>query len=261
MLRYLFESSSAIPGRTMKPLDWSYELHVIGTRPKTLSLLDFAELAKRLADLLGSAEKVHFGALRPGSARILAKVDEEARTDVTVQLLSARILGQSSPKVIRIDEYLCARGWHGEVRNREGGVVLSFPGALGAKEPEVERTVRQMDTLVGQVIKIGGRDESVPMTLETSDGCYFDANIRGRDLAKRLAPHLFGTEIRIVGLATWKRDIKGEWSCIGMIVNDFESIDITPLPELFDSLRELPGNNWNEIDDPIGEWKKLRDDK
>ena len=244
----------------MKPLDWSYELHVIGTRPKALPLLDFGELVKRFADLLGNAEKVHFGALRSGSARILAKVDEEARTDVTVQLLSARMQGQSSAKVVRMDEYLCARGWHGEVRNREGNVVLSFPGALGAKEPEEERTVQQMDTLVGQVIKIGGRDESVPMTLETSDGYYVDVNVRGRDLAKRLAPHLFGKEIRIIGLATWKRDAEGEWSCTGMLVNDFEVPDSTPLPELFDSLRELPGNNWNEMDDPIGEWKNLRGD-
>jgi hypothetical protein len=244
----------------MKPLDWSYELHVIGTRPKALPLHDFGELVKRFADLLGNAEKVHFGALRPGSARILAKVDEEAHTDVKVQLVSARMQGKSSAKVVRMDEYLCARGWHGEVRNREGNVVLSFPGALGAKQPEEERTVQQIDTLVGQVIKIGGRDESVPMTLETSDGSYVDVNVRGRDLAKRLAPHLFGKEIRIIGLATWKRNAEGEWSCTGMLVDDFEEPDGTPLSELFDSLRELPGNEWNAMDDPIGAWKKLRGD-
>ena len=242
----------------MKPLDWSYELHVFGTRPKALPLHDFGELVKRFADLLGSAEKVHFGALRPGSARILAKVDEEAHTDVKVQLVSARLQGQSSAKVVRMDEYLCARGWHGEVRSREGNIVLSFPGALGAKEPEDERSVQQMDNLVGQVIKIGGRDESVPMTLETSDGSYVDVNVRGRDLAKRLALHLFGKEIRIIGLATWKRDAEGEWSCAGMLVDQFEEPDGTPLSELFDSLRELPGNNWNAMDDPIEAWKKLR---
>lgn len=244
----------------MKPLDWSYELHVFGTRPKVLPLNDFGELVKKFADLLGNAEKVHFEALRQGSARILAKVDDEAQTDVKVQLAGVRLQGNVSTKVIRMNEYLCARGWHGEVRSREGNVVLSFPGALGAKEPEEERTVQQMDTIVGQVIKIGGRDESVPMTLETSDGSYVEVNVRGRDLAKRLAPHLFGKEVRILGLATWKRDAEGEWSCTGMLVDQFEELDEAPLSELFDSLRELPGNEWHEIDDPIGAWKKLRGD-
>lgn len=70
----------------MKPLDWQYELHVLGTSKKTLSLDDFADLAKRFADLLGEHERVHFGALKDGSARILAKVDQSARQDVFVQL-------------------------------------------------------------------------------------------------------------------------------------------------------------------------------
>jgi hypothetical protein len=244
----------------MKPLDWSYELHVFGTRPKALALHDFGELVKRFADLLGNAEKIHFGALRPGSARILVKVDEEAFTDVKVQLVTARMQGESSTKVVRMDEYLSAHGWHGEVRNREGSVVLSFPGKLNATEPQEQRTVQQIDTLVGQVIKIGGRDESVPMTLETSDGTYIDVNVRGRDLAKKLAPYLFGKDIRIRGLATWKRDVDGEWSCSGMLVDHFEDLDNTSLTELFGSLRELDGNGWNALDDPIEDWKKLRGD-
>ncbi|MBV8380579.1 MAG: hypothetical protein JO369_07455 [Paucibacter sp.] len=66
----------------MRPLDWSYELHVIGTTPKTLPLQDFGELVKRFADLLGSPGAVHFGALRPGSACLRVKVEQEARTDV-----------------------------------------------------------------------------------------------------------------------------------------------------------------------------------
>lgn len=244
----------------MKPLNWSYELHVFGTRPKTLSLHDFSELARRFADLLGNADKVHFGALRPGSARILAKVDEEAHMDVKVQLMAVRAQGESSAKVLRMDEYLSGRGWHGEVRNREGSLVLSFPGALNAKAPEKERTVQQMDSLVGQVIKIGGRDETVPMTLETSEGAYVEVTVRGRDLAKRLAQHLFGKEIRVSGLATWRRDLDGAWSCSGMLVEHFEEPDGTPLSDLFELLRDVPGNDWNAMDDPIGEWKKLRGD-
>lgn len=243
----------------MKPLDWTYELHVFGTRPKSLPLSDFGELVKRFADLLGSSEHIHFKALRDGSARFLVKVEEEARTDVIVHLTSAK-LGEEggSKKVTRIDEYLAARGWHGELRNRDGGVVISFPGAKDARQPEEERVVQQMDTLIGQVIKIGGRDETVPMTLSTSEGAYIDVTVRGRELAKRLALYLFGKDIRVSGLATWKRDSEGQWSCTGMLVDEFEEPDNTALSSMFDGLRELPGNEWNSMEDPIQEWKKLR---
>lgn len=242
----------------MKPIDWSYELHVFGSKPKSLSLLDFGELAKRFADLLGTPDGVHFGALRPGSVRILARVDEDSRMDVQVQLLEARLKGQTMPKVLRIDEYLRAKGWHGEVRSRDGATVIELPGALAANEPEEERIVQQIDSVVGQVIKIGGRDETVPMTLETPDGSFVDVNIRGRELAKKLAHYLFGKEIRVTGLATWRRDCQGLWECTRVMVDDFTELDGTPVTDLFEQLSNLPDNGWNKLDDPIGEWKKAR---
>lgn len=242
----------------MKPLDWSYELHVLGTRPKTLSLLDFSELAKRFAELLGSSTGVHFGALRPGSARLLVRVDDDAKLDVQVQLIEARTKAQAIPKVARLDDYLRSKGWHGEVRNHDGAVVIAFPGALNAVQPQDERMVQQMDSVVGRVIKIGGRDETVPMTLETPEGSFVDVNIRGREKAKQLARYLFGSEIRVTGLATWKRDGDGQWSCCGVLVDEFVELDGTPVTDLFEQLKGLPDNGWNSLADPIGEWKKSR---
>lgn len=242
----------------MKPLDWSYELHVFGTKPKALPLLDFGELAKRFAELLGSPGAVHFGALRTGSARIQAKVDEPAAVAVQMQLVEARSKGQTMTKVVRIDEYLRAKGWHGEVRNRDGATLLAFPGALNVTAPQEERVVQQVDSVVGKVIKIGGRDETVPMTLETPEGEYIDVTIRGRELAKRLAHYLFGAEIRVHGLATWKRDSDGQWSCTGVLVDAFVELDGTPIVDLLERLSELPGNDWHKVGDPIAEWKKSR---
>jgi len=244
----------------MRSSDWSYELKVFGTAPKVMPLQDVGELAKRFAELLGNVEGVHFAGLRKGSASMRAKVDDHAAADVNVQLTTVRLQEESAPKVIRINDYLRTRGWHGVVRNRDGAVLLTFPGAKGEKAEEELRTVQQMDSVVGTVIKIGGRDETVPMTLETSDGAFLDVTVRGRDLAKRLAQHLFGKDIRVSGLATWKRDAEGQWSCTNMLVGDFEELQETPLSLLFESLRDLPGNGWREFDDPIGEWKKLRGD-
>jgi len=111
------------------------------------------------------------------------------------------------------------------------------------------------------VIKIGGRDETVPLTLRVADGTYVDVTVRGKDLAKRLAPLLFGQEVRVAGLATWRRDGKGEWSCVGMVVDSFEVPDATLPSQMFSTLSELPENGWHSLDDPISEWRKLRGDE
>lgn len=238
----------------MKPLDWQYELHVLGTSKKTLSLDDFADLAKRLADLLGEQEHVHFSALKDGSARILAKVELSARQNVVVQLAKMR-RGDAPAKVTKLNDYLGSKGWRGELKNADGGVLIVFPGTP-PKKPEQVQTIYQTDTLIGQVIKIGGRDNTVPMTLKTPDGAFVDVNVKGRDEARKLAKHLFGADIKVNGNATWIRDEEGQWTCSAMEVLSFEETDSSSLVDLFEVLRRVPGNHWHQLEDPIAEWKK-----
>jgi hypothetical protein len=238
----------------MKPLDWQYELHVLGTSKKMLSLDDFADLAKRLADLLGEQERVHFGALKDGSARILAKVDHSARQDVFVQLAKIR-LGASSAKVTKMNDYLGSKGWRGELKNVEGTVIIAFPGTP-QKQPEQVQTVYQPDSLIGQVIKIGGKDDTVPMTLKTPDGAFIDVNVKGREEARKLAQHLFGADIKVNGNATWIRNEEGQWTCSSMEVLSFEETEGSLLVDLFEDLRRVPNNKWHLLDDPIATWEK-----
>ena len=243
----------------MKPLDWQYELHILGTSKRSLSLDDFADLVKRLADLLGEQEHVHFGALKDGSARILAKVEQSARQDVFVQLAKMR-QGSSPAKITKLNDYLGSKGWRGELKNADGAVIIAFPGSP-KKKPEPVQTVHQVDSLVGQVIKIGGRDDTVPMTLKTSDGAFVDVNVKGREEAKKLAQHLFGADIKVNGNATWTRDEDGQWTCSAMEVLSFEETDSTSLVDLFEAMRRVPNNHWHQLEDPIAEWeKKYRED-
>ena len=243
----------------MKADDWTYDLHVIGTKPRHLPLEDVGELAKRLSELLGSPEQLRFARLKTGSASILARVLPPAKEAVQLNLLRARQVdsGTALSKVARIDEYLAARGWHGELRNRQGRVLLVFPGATLAEPTQEVRAVHQLDSIIGKVIKIGGRDETVPMQLQSLDGRYVDVTVKGRDLAMQLGSLLF-QEVRVSGLATWERDVEGEWSCSTMIVTDFDKPSAKPLSELFDELGELPGNEWNTMERPEAEWLKIR---
>jgi hypothetical protein len=242
----------------MKADDWTYNLHVIGTRPRHMPLEDVGELAKRLSDLLGCGEHLRFARLKTGSASILARVLPPAVEAVQINVLHAKQGNNgSASKLARIDEYLAARGWHGELRNRQGRVLLVFPGAEHAKPAQEVRTVHQADSIIGKVIKIGGRDETVPMQLQATDGRYLDVTVKGRELAMQLGSLLF-QEVRVSGLATWQRDAEGEWSCATMIVTDFDKPSTKPLLELFDELSQLAGNEWNTMENPDVEWMKIR---
>jgi hypothetical protein len=233
-----------------KPLDWNFELYVRGTDRERLQLDHFAELLKRMADLMGAPEHVRFRALRKGSARILAKVRDPAVEDVRVGLLLARNgEGPQAGKAARMNAFFADHGWTGELRSRDGSLRVEFSGA--ANEPEYERRiVRQHDKLLGKIIKIGGRDESVPMTIQTPTGEYIDVTVKGKELARKLAPHLFGNDLRFAGEAIWERDERGNWTCDSMLVTDYEAPDETPLDELFQRLSKLPDNGWHQLDDP-----------
>jgi hypothetical protein len=245
--------------------DWTYELHVHGTKPRDLSAAALAELLQLTSSLLGSEEHLRFFKVAQGSARLQLFVQEPARQPVHLRLVKARTdLNEEVNKRLpahKLDECLYKRGWHAEIRRRDGGQVLAFPGAKLIRQSVIERTVTQQDSLVGTVIRIGGRDDTVPMQLQLTDGSYVDVNVKGRELARQLARLIWDRDIRLNGLATWKRDSDNNWTCIGMLVESFEELSSQPLSEVLTDLRLVEGNKWHSFKDPIAEWENIRGDK
>lgn len=240
--------------------DWTYDLHIFGTNPKRMPMEALAEIMKRLSDLLGSPSHLRFRRVRGGSAALLVDVEEPAKADVTVRLVAAKLEAKQSGKVQRLNEALGDHGWHAELRMPDGRVVLDLPGAAN-EEAIVEQTVRQHDSMLGKIIKIGGKDETVPMTLQTPGGEYVDVTVKGRDLARKLAKLIFDTEVRVYGTTTWSRDSKGKWSCENMLVESFDIPDQTGLEQLFDDLRSVPGNGWHAMDDAADQYKKWKSEE
>lgn len=244
----------------MKSPGWTYELRIKGTKPRDLPLDALAAVVKHLSDLLGSADQLRFKGLKQGSARLQVQVMAPAIDDVRVQVLKAKVDAEDGKPatIYKLNEYLGERGWSAELKNASGGIVISFPGTSKAAPSVEPRTVKQPDQIIGTVIKIGGRDETVPMTLKTDADTYVDVTVKGRELARELAHFLFGEEIRVSGVATWQCNEVGEWSCSGMQVTSYEHLDARPLDELFQSLRAIPGNGWHDFEDPIAELEKFR---
>lgn len=245
----------------MNTPDWTYDLHISGTDPKRMPMDALADVLRRLAELMGSPEHLRFKRLRGGSAAVLVKVEETAQQVVHARLIGAKLVGQEQDtKAQRLNEALGSRGWSAELRRHDGAVILDFPGRR-SPQPVPEQTVRQHDTMLGTVIQIGGKDETVPMTLQLPGGEYVHLTVKGRELARRLAKVIFDKEVRVYGTTKWVRDTDGNWSCETMLVEDFDEPDATGLGALLDELRAVPGNRWQEMADPIAEYHKWNSDE
>jgi hypothetical protein len=137
----------------------------------------------------------------------------------------------------------------GSLAGDAGAVVIAFPGRARA-EPLVFGPFRQDGTLDGQVIRVGGTDDIVPVHLR--DGAVIHTGLFAEsDLARHIAQHFHGPTLRMHGTGTWFRAVDGTWELRSFKISSFDVLDETPLVEVVGALRNVKGNGWNEVPDPI----------
>lgn len=239
---------------------WDFALRVRGVTPGSIPLARLGEYLREFAELLGTRQSVHFAGVVKGSAVLRAYVDEPAKIDATRRLLASRD-GSASKDVLehaaKIDRFMREDGARGEIKHRDGNVLYVFEGkSQEIAQPEI--TLSQEGELVGQVIRIGGRDETVPLLLADADGRFYDVTIRGRELAKQIAAHIFGAPIRVLGTGTWTRCSDGAWKLDKFSAHTFEPLDDRPVLDVLNELRAIPDIGWATLDNPLDEWRKLR---
>ena len=139
----------------------------------------------------------------------------------------------------------------------DGKEILFFPGPERGQPPTFG-PFRQDGVLDGTLIRVGGRDETVPVHLREGDVIH-NCNAT-REMARRLAPRLFSGTIRVIGNGRWKRTEEGQWVLLRFDIKDFEILDDRPLPEVVQQLREVQGSGWRHIDNPLEEIQRLRKD-
>lgn len=217
-----------------------------------------AEYLARLAVLFGNKEYVHFMKVRKGSAIPEIVVDEPAvpKVKARLSLVGAPDAPEDLTRANRdINRMLRDDNASGVLRLKAGAHILEFPGR---KTPlSEEAVVHELGELDGVVIRIGGKDETVPVLIEGEQGVYYHCNA-SREYARKLAAFLFGKPVRVVGRGKWRRTQEGEWELESFDIKDFEVLDETPLVDVIASLRTSEGSGWNEMDDPQAELKRLR---
>jgi len=213
-----------------------YELHIDAFSPATIPMARLSEYMADFATLLGHEEHVHFEKLAEGSVAILSRVDPVAEFKVQRRLEELRY--GNAPKAAMealsaIDDKLAADNAVGSIR-RGKKKIIEFPGRNRPKESSLGPIV-QPGTLDGEVIQVGGRDETINVHIKSGDD--FHRCITTKAIARRLAHHIFGPPVRLRGRGTWSRAESGEWKLHRFDIESFEVLDETPLTNLFDGLR------------------------
>jgi hypothetical protein len=225
-------------------------------------MVRLAEYMRDLGVLLGEADSVHFERLDPGSTAVISRIKEEAVPKVHHRIRAVRS-GEGTPDAMRafrdINRRLANDNATGEwgIADRDD-TIIRFPGV----EERVSATFgpfTQESTLDGTLIRVGGREDWVPVHLQSGPTIYSRCQAH-RDLATAMAAYIFKSQLRVFGNARWTRDEYGAWVLNKFTIRNFRVLDDSTLSDVVQRLRGVGAGNWDESDDPIGELHRLRAD-
>lgn len=234
---------------------------VIGAgSPETLPMARLAQYMANLAQLFGEDEGVHFVRLEAGSTALVQTIGPEALPKVRARI---HAIAQDRPPrgaagaIVKLNDLLAEDGTTGSLRESGGAEVFHFPGRERSRSPTFG-PFKQAGFLDGVLVRVGGTDDTVPVHLQ--DGDILHICNATRDMARRLALHLYDTALRVHGEGHWERDSESVWQMRRFDIASFETLDEAPLGAIVAQLREVPGNGWKNVVDPAAELRRLRDD-
>jgi hypothetical protein len=228
--------------------------------PDTIPMARLAEYLSCLAALYGSEEAVHFESVTKGSTKLNVYVEEHAVPKVMrrLQSINSAAVEDGAQKAYKeLDDFLRGDNAVGTLgTGKKGGKILDFPGRKTAFQ-EVT-TIIQPTTVDGVIIKIGGKDATIPVLLKDQEGKVIRCEIRGEAYAKELSRNYLGNPIRAHGLGKWLRYADGTWEMQLLTIQSYEELDTVPLDEVLSQFKTTIASGWASMESPIETWRKLR---
>jgi hypothetical protein len=227
--------------------------------PATLPMGRLAMYLEHLSALFGNPERVHFDKLRKGSAIVQARVEGPAVPKVLDRLVSVS-KGEAPEDVTRacreLNRMLRIDNATGALKKAKGATIINFPGR---KTPITEAVkVVEVGSLEGILIRVGGKDETLPVWLEDQEGTTYYCFTRDRQIAKQLAPYYLGPPVRVHGTGYWERTTEDDWKLEKFDVKSFEPLEDISLEKSVEKIRAAKGNEWDDLDDPVAYWRRIR---
>lgn len=216
-----------------------YRFAIDAYSPEKIPMARLAEYMKYLADMFGEPAAVHFARLEPGSTVLVSRIEREAIPKVKRRVVSVRRRegpsdGMRAYKAI--NRLLREDNGIGLLKERpRGATIIRFPGREEAQE--AFPVVRQHGSVDGVIVRIGGTDQTVHVTLE-SEGEQITRFVSSRQIALELRHKLF-EPVRLFGRGRWNRDIDGRWTMLDFKIESFEPLVDLPLSEALAELRSI----------------------
>ena len=134
--------------------------------------------------------------------------------------------------------------------------ALEFEGRK-VERSEAYGPIGERASLVGVLKRIGGFDDSIPVHLQRADGVVFYCEA-SPNLARELKD-FYEKTIRVHGFATYYRE-DGKWRLEKFRIQSYDPEPLVNerLSETIEKLKAIPGNEWNDLADPLGELHKMR---
>lgn len=219
-------------------------LYLDDLTPDTLSMKRLAEYLRALAILYGKEDAVHFDAVDTGSAKLRARVEDNAYPEILNQVREVSGgLGAKKPSDAyrKLADLMAEDKTGASLRTTGGAKILQFPKPVD--QEELLRIVKP-SSVQGRLYSVGGKDDSVPVRLEGANGetLHCEASI---DMAEKLAHALFKS-VRLVGDGEWIRRQDG-WKLVKLRVSDFTKIDDSGFKDAVAKLKAAGGIKWNEM--------------
>lgn len=236
-----------------------YKFKIDSFTPETLPMERLAEYMSDLAKVLGEPEKVHFVRIDSGSVAVVHSIEQDAVPIVHERMRASQTNEGPSDAVAayrRLNRRLLDDNATGVLSDDSDNKVLEFPGIMQA-ERFTYGPFYQDSSLDGIVIRVGGVNERVPVTLESS-GNQHTSCLATRDIAKEMAQHIFGPEIRVHGKGRWFRDKTGTWVLDRFVIGRFDVLENESLSAVLGQLRGVPGGEWQNLPDP---WREFYDQR
>lgn len=245
----------------MSDVRGTYFFVIDALTPDGLSMARLAEYLVDLARLFGHREHVHFDRVLPGSVVLAQRVEDDYADRVRERLDAARgdgpVPDELADAVESLNTRLAKDNATGQLRDHRDAEVIIFPGR-DRPRPRTFGPFKQLCSFDGMLIRVGGKDDTVPVHLQAGDKIHIcNAD---RDMARHLAPYLYQETLRVWGDGRWERESSGSWRLIQFNISEFQVLDDSPIGEVVEKLRAVEGSGWKQFDDPLAEAMRLRRD-
>lgn len=222
--------------------------------PETLPLGRLADYLAELAKVLGDRRAVHLIEIQEGSTVLVTKLDPGTLPRIYERADAVR--HETAPREAmegyrNLNRMLREDEGSGALLEPTGAEILDFPGRREAQP--LFTGIEERGEVVGEIARIGGMSDPVPMLLQTAEGTISGCQAP-RTIAKQLGRLLF-EPVRLYGIGSWSRTTAGIWRLNRFRVEQFEKIENEPLSTEILRLRALD-LGWGA--DAVSELLKLR---